>query len=68
MTADYTTYQTEDFVLDDSFQAFVAGTDATAVDFWQRWLAEHPAQQPMAEQARRLLLMLSQSRPPAPSA
>ncbi|RZK29786.1 MAG: hypothetical protein EOO63_08300, partial [Hymenobacter sp.] len=60
---DYTTFQTEDFVLDDSFQAFVTGSDATAVDFWQRWLAAHPAQQPAAEQARHLVLLLSRAQP-----
>ncbi|MDO7848537.1 FecR domain-containing protein [Hymenobacter sp. M29] len=68
MAPDYTTFQTEDFVLDESFQAFVAGSDAAAVQFWQRWLAEHPAQQPAAEQAQQLVLMLGQARQPVTSA
>lgn len=65
---DYTAFQTEDFVLDDSFQAFVTGSDATAVDFWQRWLAAHPAQQPAAEQARQLVGLLSRAQLPLASA
>ena len=65
---DYTTFQTEDFVLDDSFQAFVTGSDATATKFWQQWLAAHPAQQPAAEQARHLVLLLSRAQPPLASA
>ncbi|RYY21348.1 MAG: DUF4974 domain-containing protein [Cytophagaceae bacterium] len=65
---DYTTFQTEDFVLDDSFRAFVTGSDATAVYFWQRWLAAHPAQQPAAEQARHLVLLLGRAQSPLASA
>ena len=65
---DYTTFQTQDFVLDDSFQAFVRGTDAAAVDFWLGWLAAHPAQQPAAEQARHLVLLLSRAQQPTASA
>ncbi|MGI4873568.1 MAG: FecR family protein [Janthinobacterium lividum] len=65
---DYTTFQTEDFVLDDSFQAFVTGSDAPAAAFWQQWLAAHPAQQPAAEQARHLVLLLSRAQPPVASA
>ena len=68
MATDYTTFQAEDFVLDESFQAFVAGVDTAAVEFWQQWLAEHPAQQPAAEQARQLVLMLSQAQQPTASA
>ncbi len=68
MAIDYTRFQTEDFVLDESFQAFASGSDAVAVAFWQQWLAEHPAQRPAAEQAQRLVLMLSQARQPTASA
>jgi ferric-dicitrate binding protein FerR (iron transport regulator) len=64
MASDYTSFQTEDFVLDDSFQAYVAGSDVAAVQFWQGWLAAHPAQRPAAEQARQLVLVLTQARQP----
>lgn len=64
MANDYTSFQTEDFVLDDSFQAFVTGTDTAAVEFWQQWLATHPAQQPVAEQARQLVRLLVQAQQP----
>lgn len=64
---DYTTFQTEDFVLDDSFRAFVTGSDSTATAFWQGWLAAHPARQPAAEQARQLVVLLSRAQQPAAS-
>jgi hypothetical protein len=44
-----------------------AGTDAAAVAFWQSWLAAHPAQQPAAEQAQRLVVVLSRAQQPAAS-
>ena len=48
----YAAYSTEDFLADESFQAFVAGHDAAAGEFWRGWLAQHPAQQAAAVQAR----------------
>lgn len=65
MAPDYTNFQTEDFVLDDSFQAYAAGSDALAVKFWQDWLTSHPIQQPVAEQARQLIIALGQAQQPA---
>ncbi|AMR28869.1 hypothetical protein A0257_18385 [Hymenobacter psoromatis] len=58
---DYTSFQAEDFVLDDSFQAYATGTDAAAAQFWQGWLAAHPPQQPAAERARQLVVALGQA-------
>jgi hypothetical protein len=38
---DYSGYTTEDFVLDESFQDFVGGTDPEAARFWQQWIADN---------------------------
>lgn len=55
---DFTRYTVEDFVADESFQAFVADANSEAGRFWQAWLAQHPAQQADADQARALVLGL----------
>jgi transmembrane sensor len=58
---DFTTYSVSDFVSDESFQAFVADTDSEAGRFWQAWLAEHPAQKTVADQAYALVQGLGPS-------
>lgn len=68
MTPDYTSFQTEDFVLDESFQSFVAGTNNAAVQFWKNWLATHPVQRPTAEKAQRLVQALGQAWQPVVAA
>jgi transmembrane sensor len=55
----YATYSTEDFLADESFQAFVGGHDAAAGQFWRAWLAQHPAQQAGADEAAALLRLLA---------
>ena len=55
----YAAYSTEDFLADESFQAFVAGHDAAAGQFWRAWLAQHPAQQAAADEAMALLRLLA---------
>lgn len=52
---DFTQYSVNDFVADESFQAYVADTDSAAGQFWQAWLAQHPAQQLAADQAYALV-------------
>lgn len=65
---DFTRYSVDDFVLDESFQAFVAGTDAAAVRFWQAWLREHADKQAEADQAYTLVQGLHSARPyPVPA-
>jgi transmembrane sensor len=59
----HTHYSLDDFLLDESFQAYAAGTDAQAVRYWQQWLAEHPEKQPDAQQAHTLLQDLAHTRP-----
>jgi ferric-dicitrate binding protein FerR (iron transport regulator) len=52
---DFTNYSINDFVADESFQAFVADADSEAGHFWQAWLAAHPAQKADADQAYALV-------------
>jgi transmembrane sensor len=52
---DFTNYSVNDFVADESFQAFVADADSEAGRFWQAWLAAHPAQKINADQAYSLV-------------
>jgi transmembrane sensor len=56
-------YSLDDFLLNESFQAYAAGTNAQAVRYWQQWLAEHPDQQADAQQAYVLLQDLAHARP-----
>ncbi len=55
---DFTNYSINDFVADESFQAFVANADSEAGRFWQAWLAKHPAQKIDADQAFALVQSL----------
>jgi transmembrane sensor len=48
---DFTNYSVNDFVADESFQAFVANADSDAGRTWQAWLAAHPSRQADADQA-----------------
>jgi transmembrane sensor len=58
----HTHYLLDDFLLDESFQAYAAGTDAQAVQYWTQWLTEHPNKQPEAQQAHALLQDLAHAR------
>ena len=59
----YTTYSTEDFLADESFQSFVAGHDAAAGQFWRAWIAQHPAKQAEFDEAAALLQLLATHQP-----
>ena len=52
---DFTNYSVNDFVADESFQAFVADADSEAGRFWRAWLTEHPAQKIDTDQAYALV-------------
>lgn len=60
---DFTRYLADDFLLDESFQAYAAGADSEAGRFWQAWLAEHPAQRAEADRAYALVRGLGRARP-----
>jgi len=52
---DFTNYSLNDFVADESFQAYVADADSEAGSFWQAWLAAHPGQKTDVDQAYALV-------------
>ena len=61
-------YSLDDFLLDESFQAYAAGTDEKAVRYWEQWLTEHSEQVVEARQAQELLHDLKRNRPaPVPT-
>ena len=59
---DFTHYSVDDFVVDESFQAFVALADSEPGLFWQAWLKEHPEKKAEADQAFALVQGLRQAR------
>ncbi|WP_223648812.1 FecR family protein [Hymenobacter psoromatis] len=62
---EFTRYSVNDFLLDESFQAYVADGDSAAGLGWQAWLREHPAKQAEAAQAYALVRALYQAQRPA---
>ncbi|MBG8555464.1 FecR family protein [Hymenobacter guriensis] len=60
---DFTRYSVEDFVLDESFQEFVADPNSEAGRFWHSWLQEHPQQQITAQKAYALVQALGPAQP-----
>ncbi|TDN39944.1 DUF4974 domain-containing protein [Hymenobacter sp. UV11] len=60
-----TRYSVDDFLLDESFQAYVADAESAAGLAWQVWLREHPAKQAEAAEAHALVRALHQARRPA---
>ncbi|MFD1871975.1 FecR family protein [Hymenobacter bucti] len=60
----YSHYSTEDFLADESFQAYALGSDPAAAQFWPQWLAQHPAQAADFQEAAALLEQLAGQRLP----
>lgn len=59
----FTHYSVDDFVFDESFQAYVAAADSEPGRFWQAWLRQHPEQQPAAAQAYAFVQGLHMAQP-----
>jgi transmembrane sensor len=55
---DYTHYEVEDFILDDSFIEWVRIPNRELDIFWQAWLQQHPDRAEVAQQARKMILSL----------
>lgn len=60
---DFTKYSVDDFVFDESFQAYVAAADSEPGRFWQAWLRQHPEKQPEADQAYAFVQGLRMAQP-----
>jgi len=52
-------YQVEDFVADESFANYHFCRNITDQKFWETWLMSHPAKIAVAEEAKKMLQMLS---------
>ncbi len=64
----YDRYTVQDFVLDNSFQAYVLCTNSEAVAFWTSWVAQHPKREEDIRQATELIRLLTgpKQAPPLP--
>ncbi len=63
---DYSTYKTEDPAADPFFIAWVKHPNDENNAFWKAWLSQNPANKPVADEARRLVLMLDFKEAKAP--
>ncbi|WP_198174720.1 FecR family protein [Spirosoma arboris] len=61
---DYSNYTSEDFVLDDYFQKWVAGKLPEEDTFWPDWVREHPEKGPLISQATFVLKALDMDHEP----
>ncbi|WP_310392058.1 FecR domain-containing protein [Hymenobacter sp.] len=64
----YAAYSAEDFLVDESFQAFVFESDPAAVAFWRGWIIQHPAKEAEFYEAAAVLQQLVGRSQPAPEA
>ncbi len=55
----YQHYSVSEFVLDDSFQAYVLCTDPEAVAFWTNWLSRNPGKEAEIREAAELVRLLA---------
>ena len=56
---DYSKFEVEDFLCDDSFLEYCLETNPEAVKFWNDWLDKHPEKALVAERARKLFYTLN---------
>jgi ferric-dicitrate binding protein FerR (iron transport regulator) len=52
---DYSSFTIEDFISNESFQAYVYNTNSAHVAFWKAWISEHPEKVYEIEQAVEIL-------------
>lgn len=52
---DYRKYSAKDFALDKKFQDWVLAGDASARDFWMKWIKENPTKQTEIDEAKALV-------------
>lgn len=52
---DYRKYSAKDFALDKKFQDWVLAGDASARDFWMKWIKENPGKETEIDEAKELV-------------
>ncbi|HKG04958.1 MAG TPA: FecR domain-containing protein [Pedobacter sp.] len=61
---DRSLFNVEDFLVDNTFQLYCAGTDKLCIAYWENYIAQHPEQDAVIKEARRLYLILSGNKKP----
>jgi len=61
---DLTSWKVEDFILDESFQRWTFEETPEALDFWQKFLSDHPTCAPVIQEAQNYLHALKETYPP----
>lgn len=56
---DYSKFEVEDFLCDDSFLEYCLETNPRAVKFWKEWIIEHPEKARAVQHARSLFYTLN---------
>ena len=62
---DYQDFDTEDFLMDNSFLGYCLGEDKTQVKFWEEWIAAHKEKNVEVSRARELYFILNGKIDPA---
>ena len=61
---DRSLFNVEDFLVDNTFQLYCAGTDKRCVAYWENYIVAHPEQEVVITEARRLYVILSGNKKP----
>ncbi len=56
---DKSKFEAEDFLIDTTFQHYCAGTDQLSIEYWTKYISQHPEQQKTIAEAEKLYRLLS---------
>ncbi|WP_426327467.1 FecR family protein [Pedobacter sp. R-06] len=61
---DRSKFNTEDFLVDSTFQQYCAGTDKLCIGYWEKYINAHPEQAAVIAEAKKLYVILSGNKRP----
>jgi len=61
---DRSLFNVEDFLVDNTFQLYCAGTDKLCIAYWENYRQQHPEQDAVIKEAQRLYVILSGNKKP----
>lgn len=61
---DRSLFNVEDFLVDNTFQLYCAGTDKLCISYWENYIKAHPEQETVIAEAKRLYVILSGNKKP----
>lgn len=61
---DRSLFNVEDFLVDNTFQLYCAGTDKLCISYWENYIKAHPEQETTITEAKRLYVILSGHKKP----